>query len=70
MKIVYGTTVEKKELRCETCGGTLVVDDIIDSDYLNGFVVNKIIGHCEHCDNNYAWDEYFEFIGCANFKID
>lgn len=49
------------ELKCSECGGKIVIDDMLDREYLNGQYKENMLGHCEKCGQDYMRYEYYKY---------
>ena len=56
------------EQKCPKCGGNIVYDDIIDTDYCDGVYCDKVVGHCEKCGQDYIWNDIFKYDHTENLQ--
>ena len=57
----------EKELICPKCGGQLIVEDVIDTDYVNNSYFEIGWCQCEKCHAIINVDIVYEF---SHYKVD
>ena len=61
----HNVSLGEREPTCPKCGLPLTEDDCLDLDNEGEYVHAFLVGHCEDCQINYQWDEYFFPIGAT-----
>ena len=56
-------------MECLKCDGSIVFDEIFDTDTTDDYHVEYCTGHCSKCLTEYQWKELYEFTEQTDLQI-
>lgn len=61
--------INTNEPTCPTCGGTLIPDSHYDIEIEEqSSIIVYQVGCCDHCGNEYRWQEHYAYKGFSDVK--
>ena len=60
----------KIDNKCPKCGGDILYDDVLDTEFCEGKYLDTVVGHCEKCGQDYMWQDVFRYVRTENLHED